>query len=153
MLDLGCGEGWLARALASHGIAVTGIDASAPLIESARSLGGATFHVMRYEDVAALPRFDMTVANFSLLDDRTSSILHALRSDVVIIQTVCLDEPEGWRLETFATFDGHWPEPMPWYHRPRPSWLTLLAECGFDLLSAIDTTRSVIFTARRNGSN
>jgi 2-polyprenyl-3-methyl-5-hydroxy-6-metoxy-1,4-benzoquinol methylase len=28
VLDLGCGEGWLARALASHGIEVTGVDAS-----------------------------------------------------------------------------------------------------------------------------
>jgi 2-polyprenyl-3-methyl-5-hydroxy-6-metoxy-1,4-benzoquinol methylase len=43
VLDLGCGEGWLGRALSGHGIAVTGVDGSAPLIEAARSLGGATF--------------------------------------------------------------------------------------------------------------
>ena len=36
MLDIGCGEGWLARALEAEGIRVTGIDAVPGLIERAR---------------------------------------------------------------------------------------------------------------------
>jgi len=36
--DLGCGNGYLAHRLATHGYAVTGVDASAPYIETARRL-------------------------------------------------------------------------------------------------------------------
>ena len=32
VLDLGCGEGWLARALAENGVVVTGIDSSQELV-------------------------------------------------------------------------------------------------------------------------
>jgi 2-polyprenyl-3-methyl-5-hydroxy-6-metoxy-1,4-benzoquinol methylase len=30
VLDVGCGEGWLARALSAHACRVTGVDASEP---------------------------------------------------------------------------------------------------------------------------
>ena len=43
VLDVGCGEGWLARALSAHGIDVTGIDTSAPLIEAARPSAAVSF--------------------------------------------------------------------------------------------------------------
>ena len=36
ILDLGCGGGWLSKILSSRGYNVTGIDASAPLINAAR---------------------------------------------------------------------------------------------------------------------
>jgi len=45
VLDIGCGEGWLGRALGAEGVAVTGIDAVDSLIAEARRLGGATFAV------------------------------------------------------------------------------------------------------------
>jgi 2-polyprenyl-3-methyl-5-hydroxy-6-metoxy-1,4-benzoquinol methylase len=44
VLDLGCGEGWLARALAEHGLAVVGLDGSPELVEAARRAGGGEFH-------------------------------------------------------------------------------------------------------------
>src|SRR6185503_19328267 len=55
VLDVGCGEGWLARAAASLGHRVVGVDASAPLIERARDLGGGEFRVLTYDEVAADP--------------------------------------------------------------------------------------------------
>src|SRR5690242_18461224 len=52
ILDVGCGEGWLSRALAARGAHVLGVDASAPLIERARaSSGNARFEVLSYREL------------------------------------------------------------------------------------------------------
>lgn len=147
VLDLGCGEGWLARALSSHGIAVTGVDASEPLIEAARALGGGRFLAIGYEELVGNPSlageaFDAIVANFSLLDDRAEPILQAMASLLatngrLIVQTVhpafaCGDLPyaDGWRTETFSGFPGEWPEAMPWYFRTIESWSRAFAGAG-----------------------
>ena len=80
--DLGCGEGWLARALAARGCEVVGMDASPELIAAARELGGARFEAIAYADidVHALGRFDAVVFNFALLDDDLRTPLAAARS-------------------------------------------------------------------------
>ena len=127
VLDLGCGEGWLARALSERGIDVTGIDASQPLIEAASALDGGRFLAVRHEDAAralAGSSFDAIVANFSLLDDASGDVIASLApllaaAGRLIVQTVhpaFADRPydDGWRTETFAAFAGEWPEPMPW---------------------------------------
>jgi 2-polyprenyl-3-methyl-5-hydroxy-6-metoxy-1,4-benzoquinol methylase len=150
VLDLGCGEGWLARALVARGIEVTGIDASLPLVEAARALGGATFLVMTYEDVVAdpsrlRPAFDAIVMNFSILDDRGEEILRALLPSLsedgrLVVQTV---HPlfaradgiyaDGWCVENFAALPGEWPESMPWYFRTVGSWIGMFARAGYEV--------------------
>ena len=148
VLDVGCGEGWLARALAGDGHRVVGIDASAPLVERAREGGGGEFRVLAYEDLAADPSlagpgpYDAVVCNFSLLGEELVSLLVALRGLLsgaapLVIQTVhpftaCGDSPyrDGWREETFAGFGGAFGAPMPWYFRTVASWLRVLAEAG-----------------------
>ena len=149
VLDLGCGEGWLARALAERGMQVTGIDGSHELIAGARASGGADFHAISYEELIANPAilgatFDLVVANFSLLDEMLAPLLGAIRSllkpnGVLVIQTV---HPvfaaggayqDGWRVETFASFGGAFAAPMPWYFRTLTSWIAVLADCGFTL--------------------
>jgi 2-polyprenyl-3-methyl-5-hydroxy-6-metoxy-1,4-benzoquinol methylase len=144
-LDLGCGEGWLARALASQGIEVTGIDASAPLIDASNALGGARFLAIGYDALESLggARFDAVVANFSLLDDRLEAILAAVAPFLapggrLFVQTVhpaFAERPyaDGWRNETFAGFAGEWPEPMPWYFRTLESWTRAFAAAGYVL--------------------
>src|SRR5580658_3292994 len=70
LLDLGCGEGWLIRALAGRDIRSTGIDAVPSLIEQAVAAGGGEFHVASYEDLITGKlqiRADVAVCNFSLL--------------------------------------------------------------------------------------
>lgn len=131
VLDLGCGEGWLTRALAAHGLEVTGIDASEPLIEAARAKGGGTFLVGDYSDVEGT--FDVVVANFALLDDRIPSVQGTL-----VIQTVHPafaggDYKDGWRTETFNAFPGQWPESMPWYFRTLESWTRALRSAGYTI--------------------
>ena len=144
VLDLGCGEGWLARALSTRGIEVTGVDATEALVEAARALGGGTFAALSYEDIIASPAsagsdYDVIVANFSLLDDKADEVLRALRARVAIVQTVhplfvAGDSYEdGWRTETFSAMPGEWPEEMPWYFRTIGSWFRLFATAGYDV--------------------
>lgn len=148
VLDVGCGEGWLARALDGRGHDVVGIDASAPLIERAREQGGGDFRVVAYEALAAEPSlagpgpYDAVACNFSLLGRELTPLLRALRGLLgegapLVVQTVhpftaCGDLPyrDGWREETFAGFGGAFGAPMPWYFRTVGSWLNFVADAG-----------------------
>jgi SAM-dependent methyltransferase len=51
VLDLGCGEGWLVRALIAEGIEAIGVDAVADLIAQARQTGAGDFQVVSYDDL------------------------------------------------------------------------------------------------------
>lgn len=147
VLDVGCGEGWLARALALQGCEVVGIDASPELIAIANELGGARFEVAAYAELAAravgFGRFDAAVCNFSLLGEDLRTPLGALRqllhaNGALIVQTVhpwtaCGDAPyaDGWRSESFAGFGDEFREPMPWYFRTLVSWLEVFGTNGY----------------------
>lgn len=167
VLDVGCGEGWLARALSAHGIEVTGIDASAPLIEAARALGGGEFLEVSYEALIANPSlagsaFDVVVANFSILDDRTEDLFRALFPACLIVQTV---HPlfagegkyvDGWRTETFDAMPGEWRESMPWYFRTIESWHRAFTNAGYAVAEIREpmypdraVPASMIFVGRR----
>ena len=137
VLDVGCGEGWLARALDGKGIAVTGIDGVAELIDGARAAGGGRFGVLAYEDVCreALPgRFDVAVCNFSLIgEESVERLVRALsRMDVgaLVVQTLhpafAVGEApyrDGWRAGSWAGFDDDFTDPAPWYFRTLASWV------------------------------
>ncbi len=141
LLDLGCGEGWLARRLAPHGIRVTGIDAAAPLVAAARSRGGGEFRVANYADLPTdLGLFDLAVSNFSLLGreavDHLLAILpqHLMPHGALLIQTL---HPltvisgngiyaDGWREDSWAAFSEEVKDPPPWYFRTLASWVDLL---------------------------
>lgn len=153
VLDAGCGEGWLARALAADGCAVVGIDASPELVAAARALGGARFEVAAYAELAGradLGRFDAVVFNFALLGEDLRTPLQAahalLHADgALIVQTV---HPwlagadgayaDGWRSETFAGFGTGFREPMPWYFRTLGAWLRALREAGFRVEDCVE---------------
>ncbi|HEX5079574.1 MAG TPA: class I SAM-dependent methyltransferase [Geminicoccaceae bacterium] len=147
VLDLGCGEGWLVRALAAEGVAAVGVDGSAPLIESASEAGGSFLRLSYAELVEAPARcgdgFDLVVANFALLEEQILPLLTALRGVMtspgwLLLQTLhplAVGPPyqDGWRIEDFGGFgDGAW-TPMPWYFRTLGSWVGVLREGGFAL--------------------
>ena len=148
VLDVGCGEGWLVRALAADGIEAAGVDASAPLVERARAAGGS-FEARSYAELASDPAsaggpYDAVVLNFALFEEDAAPLLQGLRGALapggaLVVQTV---HPwsgpggegyrDGWRVESFAGL-GDFPEPMPWYFRTMASWFELLRASGYRL--------------------
>lgn len=148
VLDLGCGEGWLLRALAERGIQATGVDGDATLVEAARGAGSAPVHLASYAQLAEAQvdvghGYDVVCANFALLHQDIIPLLCALHGllapgGALVIQTLhpwsmaAGDYQDGWREETFAGFAGQW-APMPWYFRTLSSWLNALDLAGFRL--------------------
>lgn len=177
VLDVGCGEGWLCRALAEQDVQVMGVDGSGPLIEAAQSLGGGQFVRVSFEEIAETPAilgkdsFDAVVCNFALLDREIIPLLCVLRSrlrpsGVLIIQTVhpCnlgndADYSDGWRTEDFAALGGEFVESMPWYARTLSSWTDELGAAGLVVASIEEprhpTTKqplSLLFVAMHCGT-
>ena len=113
ILDIGCGEGWLARALSALGMSVTGVDVVPELIAQAAASRDATgagaelhgtasgsvaFQVQDYGSIAnrqwRCGPFDAAVCNFSLLGrESVDSLIAALPcylddTGYLIIQTL-----------------------------------------------------------------
>jgi 2-polyprenyl-3-methyl-5-hydroxy-6-metoxy-1,4-benzoquinol methylase len=150
VLDIGCGEGWLARSLAEHDIRAIGVDVVPALIEQAKMAGGGEFRISSYEDIGAGRldlSVDLVVANFSLIGKesvesvirRAPSLLNSGGS--LVIQTLhpvasCGDESysDGWRTGSWSGFSEEFSDPAPWYFRTMESWETLLADSGFRIL-------------------
>lgn len=147
VLDIGCGEGWLARRLAEQGMRVTGVDAIPALIDTASAAGGANYHLLSYQQLAAgelRQRFDVLVCNFSLLGETSVegllAGLHAMLSPGgrLMIQTLhptaaCGDQPyqDGWREGNWHGFSDAFSHPAPWYFRTLAGWLELFAHTGW----------------------
>ena len=149
VIDLGCGEGWLARALGERGIAVIGIDVVPELVAEARLAADGDFRVASYEDVVGGKigaRADVVVCNFSLLGKDSVARLFAEVTSLLnpggafIVQTVhpvaaCGDAPyeDGWREGSWDGFGAGFTDPAPWYFRTQESWEQLFRDCGFQL--------------------
>ncbi len=70
VIDIGCGEGWLALALQQNGIEVTAVDGVPALALAAKQAGVIDSRVMSYEEIAEgrlKLGADVVVCNFSLL--------------------------------------------------------------------------------------
>jgi SAM-dependent methyltransferase len=151
VLDVGCGEGWLARTLHSFGIDVLGIDVVPALVARAHALGGGEFKVMSYQDLATSrldgATFDAAVCNFSLLGhDSVEGLLGTLgrlpgEQRSLIVQTLhpvaaCGAQPyrDGWRAGSWAGFGPEFSAPAPWYFRTLSSWYAMLRRTGFEVL-------------------
>ncbi|QNT42934.1 MULTISPECIES: bifunctional 2-polyprenyl-6-hydroxyphenol methylase/3-demethylubiquinol 3-O-methyltransferase UbiG [Pseudomonas] len=150
VLDLGCGEGWLLRALGDRGVEAVGVDGGRALVDAARAAGSAEVHLASYAQLAAAQvyvgkDYDLICANFALLQQDIIPLLAAMNAllapgGALVIQTLHPwsvadgDYQDGWREESFAGFGGDW-QVMPWYFRTLASWLNALDMAGLRLVS------------------
>ena len=154
VLDIGCGEGWLVRALAELGVSGVGVDAVPALIECAARTGGGDFRVMSYEQIAKGDldvRVNSAVANFSLIgkeavDDLIAAVPKLLApGGSFIIQTLhprttTGDHPyqDGWRTGSWTGFSSDFSDPAPWYFRTMETWTELIQKTGCFALEVLD---------------
>lgn len=153
VLDLGCGEGWLARSLNQQGIETIGVDGTEGLILSARVQGGGQYEVLSYEDIIAgspLPGapFEGIAINFSLFtEDSTGTLLQALKRSLspggmIFIQTLHpyfqIDKGQAYRSQWYDNswdgLEGGFTEPHHWFCRTMGDWLNLFVAQGFQLV-------------------
>ncbi len=173
VLDVGCGEGWLAHALGAGGVRVTGFDASEALVRAARS-GPGTFVRLDYDalerDPHAVPGpYDVAVCSFSLLGSGIVGLLRALSARLgsggrLVVQTLhpfalgAERYADAWHEETFDGFGGAFPAAMPYYARTLESWWRALDEAGLTLerleeprMQGVAWPVSLLFTAAPSG--
>jgi len=178
LLDIGCGEGWLARVLSARGIDCLGIDAVPALVDAARVTGSSNhcvFQCLSYNELAAgalEKTFDVAVCNFSLIGETvTGAVIAAVPGllnpgGALVIQTLhpvfsCGDATyaDGWREGSWAGIDGDFAAPAPWYFRTLQNWIDLIVRRGLRVVRLIEplhpdtgTPASIIFVCMANDS-
>ena len=148
-LDVGCGEGWLAKELYDKGIEMTGVDVIPELIERTKEKVKGDFLVASYEDIAAgktmfSQLFDVIVINFALIaKESTENLLAALPRHLapggkLFIQTLHPfsrklgdDYKTGWKEGSWDGLGEQFTLPYQWYFRTLEDWLLLLDQSGF----------------------
>jgi 2-polyprenyl-3-methyl-5-hydroxy-6-metoxy-1,4-benzoquinol methylase len=151
VLDVGCGEGWLVRALVAEGVTrVYGVDVVPALVEQAKAAGGGEFRVASYEAIARGEldiTVDVAVANFALIGKEAVDALVATtpkllnRGGAFIVQTLhpvvaTGEQPykDGWRAGSWAGFSSDFTDPAPWYFRTLETWIRLITTSGLTLV-------------------
>lgn len=159
VLDVGCGEGWLAKELVKKDMFAMGIDAIPSLIEHARENSHATFDICTYENLPHYQfnkKFDCIVCNFSLIGKESTEIVIKTASKILnpdghlIVQTLhpvaaSLDKlyQDGWREGSWAGFNTDFKNPAPWYFRTISSWYHLFKTSGFHIVNLYEPIHPV----------
>lgn len=167
VVDIGCGEGQVARAIAATGVSVTGIDPVERHIELARERGGGPdYRLGRADSLPARDgEFDAAVAClvFEHIDDLNASVAEVARVlapggrfafflNHPLLQTPgsgwiddhMIDPPEQyWRIGPYLTETATHEEVEPgvfirFVHRPLSRYVNCLAEHGLVLRRMVE---------------
>lgn len=175
VLDIGCGEGWLVRELASHNIKAMGIDAIPALVQQAQQQGGGEFKLISYQDIAQgklIRKFDLLVCNFSLLGKHSVEGIFTQaprllnQNGYLLVQTLHpkftatnLPYQDGWRQGSWEGFSDDFSNPAPWYFRTIESWQALYRLNQLQLLNTFQPLdpetgkpASIIFIGQKQNS-
>ncbi len=153
VLDLGCGEGWLTRALSHEKNKVIGVDATETLLETARKKGSQMYYKITYKDIiegVKIPEapFDAVVLNFCLYQkNEVPNLLIALQRSLsdpglIFIQTLHpsyllineLPYEDQWIEDSWKGLNGNFVQPHSWYARTLGNWINTFRDCRYELI-------------------
>ena len=161
VLDLGCGEGWLAKELQDKGIEITGVDAIPELIEKAKQRVKGDFIVASYDDIVSdklifSKLFDAIVINFALIAKKsTENLLASLPRYMapgakLLIQTLhphsrkaLNDYTTGWKEGSWDGLGEQFMKPYQWYFRTLEDWLAFLLQAGYSKIKVTEVLHPV----------
>ncbi|MFT3933680.1 MAG: class I SAM-dependent methyltransferase [Chitinophagaceae bacterium] len=145
ILDIGCGEGWLTRALRKKGKQSFGVDAIEELVKNAIKKDGDFYKTVSYKELAEGKKFkekgfDAGVINFALIDkDETETLIHAIphylkKHGLLFIQTLhphsiaaSSEYVSGWKEGSWNGMKRNFEQPYQWYFRTMEDWLQLFS--------------------------
>lgn len=155
VLDIGCGEGWLCRALEEKNINATGIDGVQELINFAKRKGSSEFYCYNYHEIrnghlTLTQKFNAIVFNYSLFEkEGIKELFQALLpflddAGSIFVQTL---HPKH---EAFAYKKSKWVKenwhglpgklaPFQWYYRTMDDWKKLFIQSKLQLVKAEET--------------
>jgi len=159
LIDIGCGEGWLMRAVAARGVKAVGIDGVKLFIENQHEDTNTEYLHVDYNSISPqlfVQRFDIAVCNFSLLGDSSVRTLLAKIPAILdkangrlIIQTLHpvftnTDKAyqSGWREGSWEGFSESFVDPAPWYFRTLEDWLSLFKSSQLEVESIVEPRAS-----------
>ncbi len=173
ILDMGCGEGWLTRALSNNSNKVVGIDSTEALLKNARSKGPQNFYNITYEEIIKgkeIPEtpFEAIIFNFCLYqNNQVSTLLKSIKKllfkpGLVFLQTLHpsfliqnnLAYKCQWIEDSWKGLKGNFVHPHSWYARTLEDWICIFNENNFRLVelkepvNAEGSPLSILFVLR-----
>ncbi len=153
ILDIGCGEGWLTRAMNLIGKKAVGIDAIEKLLDIARTKGSETYYQMSYEDIIKeipIPEapYDAVVFNFCIYQEvGLVNLLKQIKKVLIkngqfVIQTLHpfflvqnkLDYKNQWIHDSWKGLPGNFIDGHSWYARTYENWVTVFKESDLQIV-------------------
>ncbi|SMD44840.1 Methyltransferase domain-containing protein [Aquiflexum balticum DSM 16537] len=177
ILDLGCGEGWLCRALSTKGIETFGVDGSERLILEASEKGkSSNYQCLSFEDIIIGTKingapFEGIIFNFCLYEKSMTERLLIKIDELLVndgyifIQTLHpftfhkngQTYKSEWVNDSWKGLPGNFKMPHRWYFRTLEDWMYLFQKTGYTMINLrepksaeAELPSSIIFTLKKS---